>query len=223
MGANPPPTPAATDTAGRRVEPPPAAPPDPDALLADAETAYRRLASLRAAFRQTVEVPLLDRSSTGVGIWYQEGPDRFRMDFTDPPEDVFVADGTYLWLYQPSVQPHQVIRSDLAGGAATAGTADLLGRILSEARTGYDATDRGAETVDGVETRVVELAPRGPSDYRQVTLWIAEADRLVRRFRIEQENGTLRTVTLSRLEPGVPLDDSLFAFTPPPGVDVFER
>jgi len=55
-----------------------------------------------------------------------------------------------------------------------------------------------------------------------VRVWVAAEDRLVRRFRIEEENETIRTVTLADLEPNVPLADSLFLFSPPPGVPVFE-
>lgn len=222
--ASGPPAAAGPDTA---ADPSAAAPPreegfDPDRWLAMADSAYRRLPSLRARFEQRVEVPLLDRTSTGVGIWYQRGRDRFRMDFTEPPDDLFVADGTHLWLYQPSQQPDQVVRTALAAGAAPAGTADLLGRILAEARTAYDAVYEGTETVSGVETHVIELTPRGPSEYREVRVWIAASDRLVRRFRIEQENEMVRTVTLADLEPGATLSDSLFRFTVPEGVDVFD-
>jgi len=224
-GPPPPPSaPPARDTATESAPPPltGATGFDPDRWLAMADSSYRRLSSLRARFEQRVEVPLLDRTSTGVGIWYQRGRDRFRMDFTDPPDDLFVADGTYLWLYQPSQQPDQVVRTELAAGATPAGTADLLGRILAEARTAYDAVYEGTETVSGVETHVIALTPRGPSEYRLVRVWIAAGDRLVRRFRIEQENEMIRTVTLAALEPGVTLPDSLFRFVPPEGVDVFE-
>ena len=219
--------PAGRDTAPQRPAPTPPPEPgpagfDPERWLAMADSAYRRLPSLRARFEQRVEVPLLERTNTGIGIWYQRGRDRFRMDFTEPPDDLFVADGTYLWLYQPSQQPDQVIKAELAGDAAQAGTADLLGRILAEARTAYEAAYEGTETVSGVDTHVIALTPRGPSEYRLVRVWIAAPDRLVRRFRIEQENEMVRTVTLAALEPGVPLADSLFRFVVPEGVDVYE-
>jgi len=194
---------------------------DVDSLLAVAQAAYDRLGSLRAGFVQRLEVPLLDRTSEGRGTWYQRGTGFFRMDFDDPPDDVYVADGTFLWLYEPSARPAQVIRSRLGTGAE-ARTVDILGQILSEARTNYRASYAGREEVDGVRAHVVELAPKGASRYRDVRVWIGVEDRLVRRFRIEEENGSIRTVTLSRLEPEVPLADSLFQFTPPAGVQVFE-
>lgn len=195
---------------------------DPDAILAGADAAYAGLSSLRAAFVQRIDVPLLDRTSQGHGVWYQEGRDRFRMEFIDPPEDVFVADGEFLWLWQPSANPNQVIKSALAGGSRAAGGADVLGRILSEARASYDAVYEGTAIVSGETTHVIALTPSGASDYRLVRIWVATGDRLVRRFRIEEENETIRTVTLASLEPDVPLADSLFLFIPPPGVPIFE-
>ncbi len=194
---------------------------DLDALLAEAERTYASLSSLRASFVQLMEVPLLERSSTGQGTWYQKGRDRFRMDFRDPPDDEIVADGTHLWLFQPSVQPHQVIRSTLADGVSDSSTPDLLARILSQARTAYRSRYEGRESVAGVQTHRIALAPIGRSQYREVRVWIGD-DRLVRRFQILEENESRRTVTLSGLEPNVPLADSLFRFTPPPGVDVFD-
>lgn len=194
---------------------------DVDSLLAAAEVAYDKITSLRAAFVQRMEIPLLDRVSEGAGTWYQRGSGHFRMEFAEPAGDVLVADGTYFWAYQPSQQPDQVIKSRLGGGAE-AGTVDVLGQILSEARTRYTSVDEGVESVSGVSTRVITLTPLGASRYRSVRVWIADTDALVRRFRIEEENETIRTVTLSSLEPQVPLDDALFQFTAPPGVQTFE-
>lgn len=196
---------------------------DPDVgdLLARAERRYASLESLRARFRQEIEVPLLERRREGHGVWLQKGRGRFKMDFIEPPEDVIVADGRYLWLYYPSTNPDQVIRSSLDAPETHAGTADVLARILSEARTNYAADYAGREEVEGVTTHVVELRPEGRSPYRRVTVWIGAEDDLVRRFRIVEENETVRTVTLADLRPDAPVPDSIFRFTPPPEADVF--
>ncbi len=191
------------------------------ALLAGAEEAYGALASLRASFLQVMEVPLLERTSSGTGVWYQKGRNRFKMDFLDPPDDEIVADGTYLWVYHPSQNPRQVIRSELAAGETDSGTADLLARILSEARTSYDAHYDGRDSVDEVSAHVVALTPLGRSPYRSVRIWIGPRDRLIRRFQIVERNESIRTVSLSDLEPNAALADSLFQFTVPPGADVF--
>ena len=193
---------------------------DVDSLLALANSAYASLDRLKAAFAQRIENPLLGRTREGRGTWYQAGRNRFRMDFDEPAGDIYVADGSCLWLYEPSLHD-QVVVSRLEEGAEI-GSVDILGRLLSQARTSYDAVDEGTAEIGGVETRIVSLTPRElPARYVEVRLWIGVADRYVRSFRIREENRTLRTVTLTPLEPGAPIDPALFEYAPPEGVPVF--
>jgi outer membrane lipoprotein carrier protein len=196
---------------------------DVRALLGRAEARYDSLHSLRARFEQVLRVPLLDQSREGHGTWYQEGRARFRMDFVEPAGDLIVADGTHLWLYYPSTNPGQVVRTTLEGDPTGMAMVDLEGRIFREARTGYDAELDGTEKVDGRTTCRVVLTPRDEASttYRKVRVWVGAGDLLVRRFEITEENGTVRTITLSDLHPDASIADSLFRFTPPAGVDVF--
>ena len=191
-----------------------------DSLLALANSAYASLDRLRAAFAQRIENPLLGRTREGRGTWYQAGRNRFRMDFDEPAGDIYVADGSCLWLYEPSLHD-QVIVSPLEEGVEI-GTVDILGRLLSQARTTYAAVDEGTGAIDGVETRIVSLTPRElPARYVEVRLWIGVSDRYVRRFRIREENQTVRTVTLTPLEPQARIDPAVFEYAPPEGVPVF--
>ncbi|WP_419859539.1 LolA family protein [Candidatus Palauibacter sp.] len=191
-----------------------------DSLLALANSAYASLDRLKAAFAQRIENPLLGRTREGRGTWYQAGRNRFRMDFDEPAGDIYVADGSCLWLYEPSLHD-QVMVSPLEDGVEI-GTVDILGRLLSQARTTYDAVDEGTGEIDGVETRIVSLTPRElPARYVEVRLWIGVSDRYVRRFRIREENQTLRTVTLTPLEPQARIDPGVFEYAPPEGVPVF--
>ena len=191
-----------------------------DSLLALANSAYASLDRLKAAFAQRIENPLLGRTREGRGTWYQAGRNRFRMDFDEPAGDIYVADGSCLWLYEPSLHD-QVMVSPLEEGVEI-GTVDILGRLLSQARTTYDAVDEGTGEIDGVETRIVSLTPRElPARYVEIRLWIGVSDRYVRRFRIREENETLRTVTLTPLEPQARIDPGVFEYAPPQGVPVF--
>ena len=193
---------------------------DVDSLLAVADVEYARLSSLRADFVQRIDVPLLNRTKEGRGVWSQRGRGHFRMDFDDPRDDILIADGTCLWQFEPSVRPGQVVSSALGHGVEV-GSVDILGRLLSEARINYKGAYIGMEDVAGVSTHLVSLTPKGSSRYLNVSVWIAHLDGLVRRFRIQEENETIRTVTLSNLEPEVALADSLFRFTRPPDATIF--
>lgn len=195
---------------------------DVRAALARAEQVYDGLTSLEAQFEQTIEVTLLGRSRTGTGTWYQKGRGRFKMDFSDPPEDLIVADGSHLWLYYPSTHPGQVIRSEIDADVTGAGMVDLQGRIFDEAASGYDADLEDREILDGHETLRIRLTPTAESPYRRVRVWVDSNSFLVRKFEILETNETLRIVVLRELKPNQPISDDTFRFTPPAGADVFE-
>lgn len=199
-----------------------AAGPDVQFLLERAEEVYDGLSSMQAVFEQTIEIPLLGRRRDGSGTWYQKGPGRFKMDFTDPEGDVIVADGQYLWLYYPSTHPDQVIRTAIDANITGAGMVDLQGRIFDEADTAYEAVLQGREDVKGHATWRIALTPTGESPYERVRVWVDEDSFLVRRFEILEENETVRTVILDELRPNDSIADSVFDFVPPEGADVFE-
>ena len=144
------------------------------------------------------------------------------MDFSDPPGDVIVADGSHLWLYYPSTHPGQVIRSAIDANVTGAGMVDLQGRIFEEASTGYEAVLDGPADVTEHATWLITLTPTGESPYRRVRVWVDQESFLVRRFEILEENETVRTIVLRELQPGATIPDAVFEFAPPEGTDVFE-
>ena len=74
----------------------------------------------------------------------------------------------------------------------------------------------------------VELPQPGDRNARMDSFGTIEAVKAVSELysplagEIVEINDTVRTVTLTSLEPNAPLPDSLFRFTPPPGAEVFE-
>lgn len=209
------------DAAGPEADTTGARPPDPRVVLRRAQERYRSLRTLKANFRERVQVSLLGRERSGRGTWYQKGRGLFKLDYSEPPEDVIVSDGTHVWTYYPSSQPGQVTRTALEKSARGREMVDLMGRIFREARQGYRAEYAGRETVGGVETHHVVLTPTGEAPYRSVELWIAPEDHLVRKFDVTEENETVRTVTLTDLQPDAEIPDSVFQFEVPEGAEVF--
>jgi len=199
-------------------------PVDAAEVVQRARDAYDSLRTLRAEFRQVLEMRVFDppRRREGRGTWYQKKPAYFRMDFSDPEDDVIVADGSHLWLYYPSTHPDQVIRSDLEAPGRGSAMVDLQGRIFRLARTAYDPEYGGLEKVDGEPAHLVVLTPRREdTSYRKVRVWVDSESHLVRRLEFHDRSETVRTITLDELEPGVALPDSLFRFEPPSDAEIF--
>lgn len=187
-------------------------------ILSRAEQTYAGVRSMEADFVQQVYVPLLNSTQNSRGKIFHRAPDRFLMRFSDPQGDVIVADGRYVWMYYPSTDDRQVMRGALGDGQSV----DLQREFLSNSAQKYVATRTGGEVVGGRQTHALTLVPRGASPYRQIKVWVDAEDNLVRRFEINETNGTIRKLEMSNLRPNVTLADNLFHFTPPPGAQVYE-
>jgi outer membrane lipoprotein carrier protein len=194
--------------------------PDAATVLRRAEQVYDGVRSMEADFVQNVDVPLLGQSTRSQGKLYHRSPDRFLMQFSQPQGDIVVADGRHLWMYYPSVDARQVMRTTMA---AAGGQVDLHREFLSNPTERYHAVLAGRETVGGRATDVVVLTPRARSGYRQVRIWVDREDALVRRFEITEENESVRTLELRNIRRNPTLGDQLFQFTPPAGAQVFDQ
>lgn len=190
----------------------------PDAVLRATSEAYEGLRSFRATFRQTLRNTLLGRTTESEGTLYQRQPDRFLMEFTDPPNDRIVSDGRYFWMYFPSADPKQVIRSSRGAQGL-----DLRSQFIGDPVRRFESTYHGTEAVQGRRAHVMTLVPRESMGYDRLKVWIDANDHLVRRFELTENNGNIRHFVLSDLARNPSLPDELFEFTPPAGTQVVDR
>jgi outer membrane lipoprotein carrier protein len=189
-----------------------------EAILRATARRYEQVRSLRAAFSQQIRNPLLGRTTRSTGTLYQRQPDRFRMEFSDPEGDVIVSDGEYFWLYYPSVDARQVIRTPRGPQGL-----DLHAQFIGDPVRRFEATSHGQETVQGRAAHVLTLVPREALGYRSLKVWIDADDHMVRRFELTEENGSVRHFELHDVVVNPSLPDRLFQFTPPAGAQVIRR
>jgi outer membrane lipoprotein carrier protein len=218
--ADPAPRPAGGTPAAPAQAEPAASPSDPAArALARVEGRYGDARSMSADFVQRLDVPLLGDVQVSRGRLYQRQPNRFAMHFTDPEGDVVIADGRHLWMYYPSSDPRQVMRTGLQGGAEL----DLMREFLTDTSARFRAAHEGTETVSGRSTDRVRLVPRERAGYSSVVLWVDRENGTVHRIEISEANDTVRRLDLAnvRLNPQIP--DDRFRFEPPAGAQVFDQ
>lgn len=211
---------AAAQGANAPAAQPAASADDAAAILKRAEQRADGIRTLEADFVQSLRVPLLNQNQNSAGKLFQRKPDRFLMRFSQPAGDVMVADGRHFWLYYPSSDRTQVIRTSIAKGG---GSVDLQRQFIGDAATRFVATLNRSETVDGHDSHVLTLVPRQASPYKVLRIWVDKTDFLVRRFETTEENESVRRVELRNIKINGSIPDNLFSFTPPAGAQVFDQ
>jgi outer membrane lipoprotein carrier protein len=189
-------------------------------VLRGAAAAYARVRSLQAEFVMNFDNPLLRQTTVSRGTIYQRQPDRIALRFSDPAGDLILSDGTFFWVYYPSVNAQQVIRAPAAaaGDAGVNLQAQFVGNPVERFR--YEL--HGTESVAGRPASVLTLVPRERAEYRSLKVWIDSRDSMVRRFEITEHNGNVRRFDLQNLQVNPAISDAVFQFSPPPGARIVD-
>lgn len=194
---------------------------DPWLILDRASAAYQATQTLTASFVQIITNPMLGEPDTTRGRLFQQRPSRFAMRFTSPAGDRIVADGRYLWLYTPSTEPGQVIRSRIP---QTGTGPNLIGQFVERPRQRYTARYVRAESSAAGWADVVALTPRDDSQpYSSAVIWVGREDGLVRRVDLVETSGQERSVRLSNLQANTAVPSKEFRFSAPRGVRVVDQ
>ena len=175
-----------------------------DALLGGTQT-------LVAEFTQTVYDEDARRIQDSGGTVHLHRPGRFRWTYRPPISQVIVADGERVWLYDQDLEQVTVRRID----AALGNTPALLlthGGKLGEVFLTTALGDEG-------DLEWVELVPRSP-DATFTWIRVGSDTRQIRVLRMADSFGQITELRFSDAQVNAELDNALFQFSVPDGVDV---
>ncbi|MGE5161792.1 MAG: outer membrane lipoprotein chaperone LolA [Betaproteobacteria bacterium] len=138
-------------------------------------------------------------------------PGKFRWTYDKPYEQVIVADGTRLILYDRDL--NQVTIRKLGAALPSSPASILFGS--NEFEKEFEVTDAGVR--DGLEW--VQAKPRArDSTFERIE--IGFRDGLPQAMRLADNFGQVTQLVFSKLERNPKLDAEAFRFTPPRGADV---
>jgi outer membrane lipoprotein carrier protein len=193
---------------------------DAGAIIDRAVSAYARLNSMRAEFRQTLTNPLTGNSQTTGGVILRKKPNLLSIRFDTG--DRVAADGSSLWVYLPSSAPGQVMRMPYTGSNAS--TVDPAEQFLNAPRTRFTVTSSGTASVGGRATHAVTLVPkRANAPFTSAKVWIDDNDSSIRQFDVETPNGLKRRVVITSFTANPVLSRSSFRFAVPKGARVVDQ
>ena len=183
----------------------------------------REANSGRAAFTQSVTSPDRARQRVSSGTLEFQRPGRFRFQYAKPFEQLIVADGTKVWLYDPDL--NQATSRPLAQALGATPAAILAGGSLERDYTlSAQGEQGGLEWVLAVpRSRGRPDAPAEGRDALVQALRVGFRGRELAVLELQDSFGQRSRLELRELQLNVPPTPGAFRFTPPAGADVIEQ
>ena len=177
------------------------------------QATYRSMKTITADFTQTYTYAVYQRTQTSKGKVFLKSPGRMRWDYKSPTPKVFVADGTTLWVYEPT--KNQAYKRPLTDSQLPVAIRFLMGEgnLLKEFVPVFESADNAQITV--------RLTPREATNkYKQLTLVIDRSSHMVRETTITDPVNNTNRVQFANAVLNRQLPDSGFKFVPPEGVNI---
>src|ERR1700742_38355 len=186
----------------------------PASPAADVDKYLQGLATWSADFTQTIDDGHGKVTRSAAGKLYLRKPGKFRWDYSDPSEQLILADGKQIWFYDKDLQQANVRGMD----ASLANTPAVLLSGGGSVSSQFDVTSLPPS--DGLQW--YQLVPkRADTDFQLVRIGFRNGD-LASMFLADKLN-QITQLTFSNSKRNAKFAPDLFTFVPPAGVDVIGR
>ena len=187
-----------------------------DAIVRKVQERYDATRDFTADVTQEMTIASLGKTTTAHGTMAFKRPGKMRWDLSQGDEQIIVADGETLWLYQPKEK--QVLKAPFdAAFRATTPISFLTG--VGKIAQDFDVSADGADEKAGV--LYLMLVPRRDSTgVGKLRLTVARESGEIRGAEIHDPLGNVSRLQFDHIKRNVGLGDDQFAFQVPPGVDV---
>ncbi len=192
--------------------------PEEQVLADDSSREYlteylQELGSYRAHFVQTVTDSDGGVREQSTGRFWLARPDQFRWEYQSPWPQLILTDGDRIWLYDEDLE--QV-------------TVRLVGELLARTPAGLLAGNtkmlddyRISERVDEGSLLITLIPLAGRAEFSYIELQFV--DEQLSGMRLEDQLGQLTLIEFTEVELNPSIDQGLFHFAVPAGVDVIDE
>lgn len=187
-----------------------------DAIVRKVQERYDATHDFTADVTQEMTIASLGKTTTAHGTMAFKRPGKMRWDLVQGDEQVIVADGETLWLYQPKEK--QVLKAPFdAAFRATTPISFLTG--VGKIAQDFDVSLDGADD-KGPEIHLMLVPRRDSASVGKLQLTVARDSGEIRGAEIHDPLGNVSRLRFDHIKRNVGLSDDQFAFQVPPGVDV---
>ena len=172
-----------------------------------------RAGSLKADFTQVQVDAEGNPGKKSTGVFYLQRPGKFRWDYLKPHSQEIISSGGKVWFYDKDLEQVTVKKLDKAIGSTPALL--LTGEIPIE----RDFTIESQSEDEDIS--VIKLVPKSEeSGFQYLQIGLEKGS--LAGMELSNSFGQVTRIYFGNVRLGAKNDPALFAFKPPPGVDVFE-
>jgi len=188
---------------------------DTSQILTGIEDRYNHIQTLQVDFVQTYKF----RGPTRIpekGTLYLHKPGRMRWQYSSPEGKLFISDGKYFYDYNPEDKTVKRTKmkddDDLRGPLAF-----LLGKLNFKEDFGkFDAKQQGDDVA------ITAFPKNDQAAFAEVS-FVAGMDFVIKELTVKGQDGDIMHYVFSGEKKNPPVADTMFRFTPPPGVQVIDE
>jgi outer membrane lipoprotein carrier protein len=187
-----------------------------DQIVDSLQKNYDATVDFVANFRQETEVKTLNRNLKAWGKLTFKRPGKMLWRYEEPKGQFVLADGKNLYFYQP--EQNQVIKSSLSNAfRSDIPLSFLLG--LGNLKKDFNAELKGADE----NQYVLRLEPKEDlGGFSEVLVGVSRSTSDILWVSVRDAANNVTTIRFSAMRKGIGVQESLFRFQLPEGVDVVE-
>jgi outer membrane lipoprotein carrier protein len=172
------------------------------------------LSSWAADFTQTIDDVHGNVLRSAAGRLFLQRPGKFRWDYSQPSEQLILADGKQIWFYDKDLAQANVRDMDVSLAGTPASLLSGSGSVSAQ----FDVT----ALPPSAGLQWYQLVPKhADTDFQVVRIGFDKGD--LRSMFLADKLNQITQLTFSNSKRNLTLAPDLFSFAPPPGVDVIGR
>jgi outer membrane lipoprotein carrier protein len=191
--------------------------PSLEGIVAKVQEQYDTRADFKADFVQESMVKSLGKKQISEGTVYFKKPGKMRWNYQKPFKQEIVSDGKSLWNYRP--EDKQVMVGQMSPAVQGRMPSTFLAGLGNLQR---DFQARWVKEPSPKEPYSLELTPQDvQGSLEKLFLLVDRESSQILQARIQDVMGNTTQISFSKIQFDNRLPDSLFTFSPPKGVEVF--
>jgi outer membrane lipoprotein carrier protein len=180
-------------------------------VLKGVEDRYNKTQTLQVSFTESLTVQ--GRKRTEKGELSLRKPGRMRWEYSAPAGKLFISDSKIIWSYFPNEK-----RAEKENFKETEDLRAPLAFLLGKLNFSDDFKEFRSQP-DGANVRITAIPKSDKLPYTDVT-FLVSPDSVIHYLSVKGQEGSVTEFTFENERKNPPLNDSLFTFKPPPGVEV---